>query len=74
MASWDATLEENVNLTVRASLVLWQVEESSDQTEETSGTPDVTAFTTEITALEYVLVAEFVQLGRKIELTVGLSM
>lgn len=51
LASRDATVEHDVNLTVRATLHLRQVEECRDQADQSSSAPDVTALATKISTL-----------------------
>ena len=49
-ASWNVTLEHNVNLTVGATLHLREAEVRYDQAEQTCTTPNVTSLASQVTA------------------------
>lgn len=51
LTRWHLTLEQNVDLTVRAALHLREEEVSCNQAEEASCAPDVSALATEVAAL-----------------------
>jgi hypothetical protein len=55
-ASWDLTLEQDVNLAVRSTFHLRQVDVCCDEANEAGGTPDITTLATKVSTLHDLLV------------------